>query len=55
MPVAASIEMALNSKVVGQNGAQDVQRQPFTGVWPPLKEAKINKALFKVVDTRVRF
>jgi hypothetical protein len=61
VPVAQSIEMALNSKVVGTTVKELFALQPKVNpnnrslaFGRRLKEAKINKALFKTVDTRVR-
>ena len=50
VPVAKSIEMALNSKVVGQ-----MVRKMFNVDGKAKGESPVNKALFKkTVDTRVR-
>ena len=61
VPVAQSIEMALNSKVVGTTVKDLFALNPKVNpnnrslaLGRRLKEAKINKALFKTVDTRVR-
>jgi hypothetical protein len=49
VPVAQSIEMALNSKVVGQT-----VRKMFNVDGKAKGQSPVNKALFKTVDTRVR-
>ena len=49
VPVALSIEMALNSKVVGQT-----VRKMFNVDGKAKGQSPVNKALFKTVDTRVR-
>ena len=49
VPVAHSIEMALNSKVVGQT-----VRKMFNVDGKAKGQSPVNKALFKTVDTRVR-
>ena len=49
VPVAKSIEMALNSKVVGQT-----VRKMFNVDGKAKGQSPVNKALFKTVDTRVR-
>ena len=49
VPVAQSIEMALNSKVVGQT-----VRKMFNVDGKAKGQSPVNKALFKTVDSRVR-